>query len=183
MSARAPDAYSDEVVRAWRGWRFDPDEGLLRPTYFTEDLAWPPCERLDAQCIGEVIWSPDEHGRCPRAGCTCGVWAFDTRAGARDDWLESLDRTPVKKGCVPVYGQVSLWGIVAPYERGFRAEKAYPYEVIVPRTVVPQILQGACTEDWNAEQRRVASRWDPEGAVAVIRSKYAVDARVEDTTT
>ena len=124
-----------EPVVGWRVWRVVGDS-LRAAVWATE---WPPQERFEADCLD---LRPAPHAS-PHRGCECGVYAFKRREDA-----ELLAREKVDNDVLAL-GRVSLWGRVIETERGFRGQRAYPYDL--------QLLGG------TAELARA------------IRDRYAVD--------
>jgi hypothetical protein len=111
-----------DPVLGWRIWRVH--EGLLRAVVW--DVVWLPQVRFDAVC--EDTPSPfsdpgHEHHFAPQVECDCGVYAYKSR-----DDAELYAREKVN-GDVIAIGRVSLWGRVIEAERGYRGERAYPYEL------------------------------------------------------
>ena len=121
MSAGDPQ----EPVVGWRIWRVTGDG--LRATVW--DTPWPARERFDARCRrgSAAYWSdePPAGHRAPDPGCDCGVYAFKRREDAEQLAREKVD------GDVIAVGRVSLWGRVIETELGFRAERAYPYDLVL----------------------------------------------------
>jgi hypothetical protein len=71
--------------------------------------------------------------RWPTQPHACGIHAFKERAEADAfpaTW-EARRFAHAGLGNEYVIGQVSLWGRVVEYERGFRAELAYPYALLL----------------------------------------------------
>jgi hypothetical protein len=102
-----------EPVRAWRIWRIGERGTLESPIYGDE---WRPRDSFDADCVGH---------RSPTGECGCGIYAVTTRERALEwaEWAQSA--LPYRI----VLGQVHLWGRVLPHSAGYRAERAYPYEL------------------------------------------------------
>jgi len=115
-----------EPLLGWRVWRVVGDT-LRAAVWATE---WPALTRFEAQCHDrpspfvepDAVASP--HASPDRA-CECGVYAFKRREDA-----ELLAREKVD-GDVLALGRVSLWGRVIETEHGFRAERAYPYDLLL----------------------------------------------------
>jgi len=100
------------ILTGWRCWTVRPAEGLLRPIY-KKGLVWKPGQALEATC-------PDEVHSVPAEGCKCGIWAVcHPMLLSEIHWKEHKDLTLV-------VGQVALWGNVLEFERGWRAQFAYP---------------------------------------------------------
>jgi hypothetical protein len=98
-------------------------------------VSWPPRGRLEASCALHREAAPvSDH--------ECGVYAFKTRALAEDllrrytgirqcYWREYRELPPVRQGRPIALGSVSLWGRILVRENGFRAQYAYPYELVL----------------------------------------------------
>ena len=116
-----------EPLVGWRIWRVVGD--TLRATVWPTE--WPPLARFEAEChdrpspFTEPDAVPSAH-RSPERSCDCGVYAFKRREDA-----ELLAREKVDPQDVLALGRVSLWGRVIETERGFRAERAYPYDLLL----------------------------------------------------
>jgi hypothetical protein len=100
----------------WRVWRVA--DGFLLGV--ASELSWLPQFRYDATCehqeAGATHAAPDRN-------CTCGISAFKSREDA-----ELLARETAGSEVI-VLGRVSLWGRVIETERGYRAARAYPYDL------------------------------------------------------
>ena len=102
-----------EPIRAWRIWRIGEGAVLESPIYGDR---WLPGEAFTAEC--------PNHPR-PTPACGCGVYAVTTRERALE-WAEwARASLPYRV----VLGTVNLWGRVLPHLAGYRAERAYPYEL------------------------------------------------------
>lgn len=108
-----------DAILAWRVWKIY--EGALVSLNGT---LWPGGTRLEAECQNPGPWHWVE--KTPGEQCQCGIYA------AKD--LMTLSNMVVFPRGPYVYGRVSLWGKVIEGEMGYRAEFAYPYEIIVPDT-------------------------------------------------
>jgi hypothetical protein len=108
-----------EPIRAWRVWRlrgsgpFDA-EPVLESCIYGD--VWPARQAFSAACFDHPL---------PARDCGCGIYAVTTRpaALALALWARSALPNPI------VYGQVHLWGRVLVHSAGYRAERAYPYEL------------------------------------------------------
>lgn len=127
----APDFV--EPLIGWRAWHVIDTPDGLRLHSVGRDVAWEPGAPHTATCRRRRAWwrrrdRIDLHG-APHADCSCGVWAVPDAATA----LTAIDICgrswkPIHR----IVGRVSLWGRVVEYERGWRAQYAYPAELIVP---------------------------------------------------
>ena len=115
-----------EALVGWRVWRVVGD--TLRAAVWGAE--WPALTRFEAEChdrpspFTEPDALPEPH-ESPGRSCDCGVYAFKRREDA-----ELLAREKVD-GDVLALGRVSLWGRVIETERGFRAQRAYPYDLLL----------------------------------------------------
>ena len=125
-----------EPLVGWRLWHVRPHGDDYRLESFTwHHVAWPARERLVAQCA--------VHGEdAPVAEHECGIYAFATQQGAEDLLRRytgvhqrygprASEAPPPRRGRPIALGRVSLWGRVLAREHGFRAQFAYPYDLIV----------------------------------------------------
>jgi hypothetical protein len=136
-----------EPVIAWRAWKIDAPlpwtpadamEPRLRPIGI-RGVSWPPGEAMVATCEKPPILSfrmggprgliaegpviAEARHSAPVLTCSCGVWALRTR--------EDVERLISHRPGPLAYGRVKLWGRIVECERGFRAEYAYPADLIV----------------------------------------------------
>jgi hypothetical protein len=137
----APD-YSEPLV-AWRVWAVEREDGAARLRSLYRSCIWPVGAPLVARCQSRRfrIWRRTVH-EAPAATCTCGIYAvppyyIPKRGGA------------LPPGCIPVIGQVSLWGDVVECERGWRAGFAYPARLYVPSVCVAAAEVVADLEDYG----------------------------------
>jgi hypothetical protein len=113
-----------EAITAWRCWFVLPEECLLRPIY-KRGLAWKPREALEAVC-------PDQLHEVPDDRCKCGVWAASAPENLHEvKWTKATPKGVDPQPGVLVVGQVSLWGRMIEYERGWRSSHAYPKHLYV----------------------------------------------------
>lgn len=102
-----------EPIRAWRIWRLSEQGELESPIYGDR---WPPGQAFTADCPNHPL---------PAPSCGCGVYAVTSRERALE-WAEwARASLPYRV----VLGTVNLWGRVLPHLTGYRAERAYPYEL------------------------------------------------------
>jgi hypothetical protein len=122
---RAPDFV--EPIVGWRVWRVMKcrDHYLLGSLF--NNVAWFPATPLHAQCFQRIRSSLH---RSPGEKCHCGIYA------ARPEAIEWA--SVAQRGLKPlVVGRVYLWGEVIEAERGWRAARAYPERIFVPRIREP----------------------------------------------
>lgn len=109
-----------EPLLGWRLWHVDRQHRLAS---WSQSACWPERERLEARCRRIL-------GRCgeaPGRGHRCGIYALRTRSLA-----ESLLRElPLPVAGTIALGRVSLWGRVLENVDGWRAQFAYPYDVML----------------------------------------------------
>ena len=134
-----------EPILGWRAWKVE--HGRLYSTVF--GTLWPERHRLEATCgLGGRSSPGGLRGvhEAPSAGCQCGIYALMAPEDA-----EYLARQ-ITPPDVPAVGRVSLWGRVIETERGYRAQYAYVYDVM---------LVGVTGEE-----------------AQTVRNRYAIDASV-----
>lgn len=125
-----------EPLVGWRLWHVRPHADAFRLESFTwHHVGWPAGERLEATCA--------VHGEdAPAARHECGIYAFTTRELAEDLLRrytgvrqrygpQASEAPPPHRGRPIALGRVSLWGRVYVRDRGFRAQFAYPYDLVV----------------------------------------------------
>jgi hypothetical protein len=110
-----------EPIVGWRVWRVDRRHRLCSAL---RDEAWQPHRAFAAGCSSDHA-APD-----PR--CTCGIYAVRRPQDARLYLVGRNSPEAVHR----VLGRVALWGRVVEYERGWRAERAYPSRLWVPECPV-----------------------------------------------
>lgn len=91
---------------------------------------WHPGQALEARCkastvvgtiAGRTETANDTHD-APEANCTCGIHAAKTFDHFRKGGYERYG----------IHGEVYLWGKVVQHELGYRAQFAYPRNLIIP---------------------------------------------------
>ena len=91
---------------------------------------WHPGQALEARCkasavvgtiAGRTETANDSHD-APKANCTCGVYAAKTFDHFRKGGYERYG----------IHGEVYLWGKVVEHELGYRAQFAYPRNLVLP---------------------------------------------------
>jgi len=109
---------STETMVGWRVWRLTEASGAagsLMSTFMTS--VWPAGAAMKACCGSDTT------------GLRHGIHAFVSRELAEEYFdAQSRGRTTPH-----VYGEVSLWGRVIVHEHGYRAQFAYPRNLLVPR--------------------------------------------------
>lgn len=107
-----------EPILGWRLWHVRRGELLS----WSQSAAWPARSRLEATCR-HLLRGCDG---APRSGHDCGIYALRTRQAA-----ESLFRSVPRLRGAAAIGQVSLWGRVIENVGGWRAQFAYPYDLVL----------------------------------------------------
>jgi hypothetical protein len=119
-----------EPLLAWRFWRIRRLEtlGSQRPLRLAAagrrgiPKFWEPRRENRAVCS-----NPSASHEAPWPTCRCGIYGFRDREIAE----RALYRFSRGKLADWALGRVSLWGAVVEHEHGWRAQYAYPYELIV----------------------------------------------------
>jgi hypothetical protein len=120
--ADAPElelTFGTEPIVGWRAWRvvtFQRRDGTseprLAPLY--DPITWRPRQRVEAICNRRG----GELHEAPWPTCQCGIWALPERDAAERLVGSASDEV--------AFGPVALWGRVLEFERGYRAQYAYP---------------------------------------------------------
>jgi hypothetical protein len=114
--AQIPDYIS--TITGYRAWQVD--SCGLKSLNHTE---WTPGEPLEAVCLKQQFGHD-----CPAEGCTCGVYAARNANHLQNiGYLAEAD----------VHGEVALWGTVVPHSLGYRAQYAYPKNLIIKKHRLP----------------------------------------------
>jgi hypothetical protein len=164
--------YQSEVVVAWRNWSFHwvEDRGFSL-TSVCQAVPYPVGLAQEAVCTGErsVL-----HHRAPDEECDCGVYGVPADRFAV---LEQYSPWPRRRAGQPfqprwlcrdrVVGTVSLWGEVLECEQGYRAQYAYPREILVPE----EFRSGGFS-------RQLIISLGPDDAATLISSLYGIPATV-----
>ncbi len=96
---------------------------------------WLPCQALAARCKASVVvgtlvsrtgLAHDSHD-APNANCTCGIYADKAFDHFRNAGYERYG----------IHGEVYLWGKVVEHEHGYRAQFAYPKNLVLPPDTLP----------------------------------------------
>lgn len=115
MTEATPDYI--EPLLGWRVWRVRYSREQVRLLSLSGDVVWPPYEPLVARSgpFG------NEQGSPVALQSHYGVYAFAQP-------LSLLRQLPLRDDLV--IGRVALWGEVAIHQRGYRAQFAYPHDLI-----------------------------------------------------
>jgi hypothetical protein len=127
---RAPD-YAEPIV-AWRTWlvavapssstRIQTRSRTLQLTSVSRPTPWIANEEQVAVC---VYGTHKGTHRSPLDTCSCGIYA-----SKKPQASFTVCGTPLDSHHV-VLGLVALWGRVIEHAHGFRAERAYPYGLVL----------------------------------------------------
>lgn len=122
---KIPDYISPVVGH--RVWRWD-DTGLKS----LNGEPWLPGQHLEARCrvVPAARHLAEAVNEVPHRNCTCGVYA------AKDS--EHLRQIGYADDCA--CGEVYLWGIVIEHTLGWRAQFAYPKNLVLPLHLLPFTL-------------------------------------------
>ena len=119
-----------EPILAWRLWHVVSRRGEPHLASWTRSAVWQPAERMEARCrlsLGGLLGCSE----APRRGHSCGIYGLRTRELA-ERLLSEIGRIGAGSGRRPVaLGRVSLWGRVVENVSGFRAQFAYPYDLVL----------------------------------------------------
>jgi hypothetical protein len=113
---RAPD-YAEALI-GWRVWCVVETRAGLLLASVIHDHVWPVGRETVAACL---------HGHAaPNADCACGIHAAREPAAV----LSYLHGRDEPSTVARVLGRVRLWGRVVEHEGGWRAERAYPLDLV-----------------------------------------------------
>ena len=141
-----------EPITAWRIWKVTElkelllDKSLLRRMADRFDAGQNPFAGLLGHRLMPVAhgsyWEPGKHsaschvnyylvsnphtGPAPAQGCSCGIWAVNSRELAEQTLAEYR-----RAGAQFALGTVQLWGRIIECQKGYRAEHARPLELEV----------------------------------------------------
>jgi hypothetical protein len=123
-----PDLLSS--ITGYRVWTWD-STGLKS----LSAKRWHPGQALAARCrastvVGTIAGGTeaanDTHD-APEANCTCGIYATKTFDHFRGAGYERYG----------IHGEVNLWGKIVEHELGYRAQFAYPRNLVIPPDTLP----------------------------------------------
>jgi hypothetical protein len=130
-----PD-YISPIV-GYRTWQWD-SLGLKS----LNDEPWFPGQSLEAKCqrysgvnlnmsycgVAAALAGLRKHHSPPHKACKCGIYAAKTVEHLTDIGYHIY---------FEVTGEVYLWGEVVEHSLGYRAQFAYPKNIVLPRTMIP----------------------------------------------
>lgn len=131
MTDVAPDVAGPVI--GWRAWAVTREHGRHRLRSVVAPTVWEPGVALAARCL-RPRFRPWRRHAAPAESCECGIYAADLSGAleyarnAGGGYFSSMR----------VFGSVALWGTVAEHEHGWRAEHAYPAEIVVPAAAFPR---------------------------------------------
>ena len=123
---------SIEPLLGWRIWHVDPAPGSARLRSWAHSTEWPAGRRLEAHCRSVLsLTLPSWSHVAPRKGHACGIYALRERHDAEAMLHELGEVGPSFNRLPAALGRVSLWGRVIENTGGWRAQFAYPYDLLV----------------------------------------------------
>jgi hypothetical protein len=123
---RIERAWGAEELRpavGWKVWRVEHGSDATRLRSVLYGDLWPAGEPVEARCR-RLLRSEHE---APRAGCGCGIHA------GRE--LSAWEHYLAVDADARVFGRVLVWGATIEGRHGWRAARACPVEIWVPRAV------------------------------------------------
>jgi hypothetical protein len=124
-------ATSIEPLLGWRIWHVDPLPGGARLRSWAHSTAWPAGRRLEAHCRSLLSLALSMSHPAPRKGHSCGIYALRDREPAEAMLHEIGEAGPRFNRLPAALGRVSLWGRVFENTGGWRAQFAYPYDLVL----------------------------------------------------
>jgi hypothetical protein len=121
----APDVAGPVV--GWRAWAVTRSHGRHRLRSIVAPTVWEPGVAMAARCLRPRL-RPWRRHVAPADACECGIYAADLAGALEYVHGAGADYETVMR----VFGSVALWGTVAEHEFGWRAEHAYPIELVLP---------------------------------------------------
>jgi hypothetical protein len=128
--------YAEPLV-GWRIWRLFDEDGDPRLGSLVYPHVWPTRREVVAACrLGERVPASSRQRAlpphdAPLPECVCGIH------GGREPEHAALyilgEEEPATEAGLRVLGRVRLWGTVVESERGWRASRAYPDRLYLPR--------------------------------------------------
>jgi hypothetical protein len=130
---RTPEQTYLEPIVAWRAWRILQFETLSGETSYRLcavglrgiPKVWEPRKATAAVCSR---YSSNHEAPWPEHDC--GLYGFRSRRET-ESRLESWAETQRGEKAGWALGRVSMWGRIVECERGWRAQYAYPYDLLV----------------------------------------------------
>lgn len=121
-----------QPILGWRVWHVDAAPPKPRLRSWSRSAEWPARQRMEADCRTLLGLRRRLRGHgAPEAGHRCGIYAFRERRDA-EELLGELGPVGAAAGRLPAaIGRVSLWGRVIENTGGWRAEFAYPYDIVL----------------------------------------------------
>jgi hypothetical protein len=115
----------------WRAWRVSEDgEDVVLRSMFKYETVWPGRAPLVGKCLCQPHPSPHEAPGIG-AGEPCGIYAVKDRETTRA-WQSYVSSSPREaRHFGVVIGRVQLWGRIVRHEHGYRAQFAYPGDLVV----------------------------------------------------
>ena len=121
-----------EPILGWRIWHVDPRPGGPRLRSWAHSVPWPAGRRMEAVCRSPLsLVLPSRSHPAPRKGHRCGIYAVREREPAETMLHEIGEAGPLAGRLPAALGRVSLWGRVIENDGGWRAQFAYPYDLVL----------------------------------------------------
>lgn len=124
-----------EPLLGWRVWRvWPPTSGSGSCPVFSSvilDTPWVPRRRVSAEHSFDL--GPSCRGLL-ESDCSCGLYAYKDPVEALGYLIRVRDRLLGMSVDVAL-GTVSLWGKVIEYDRGYKAQYAYPQHLYIPARI------------------------------------------------
>jgi hypothetical protein len=128
----SPTETSIEPILGWRIWHVDPEPSGPRLRSWAHSTAWPAGRRMQADCRSILSLALPSWGHAaPRKGHSCGIYALRDRDAAEAMLHEIGEAGPANNRLPGALGRVSLWGRVIENTGGWRAQFAYPYDLLL----------------------------------------------------
>lgn len=150
---RKPPRRLESPIVAYRAWEVEAtDEGYKLCSVAVHHLWDGPVVRADMRPVDPSIWDAgkkamkegkkayDEYyGEMSHTFSTAGIWAVKT-------YQQVLDVS--RMYYAPAYGEVALWGRVAQFKLGYRAELCMIKKIFID-TIFTDYIGGLDTEPWT----------------------------------
>jgi hypothetical protein len=128
----SPTSTSIEPILGWRIWHVDPGPGGPRLRSWAQGTEWPPGRRFEADCRSILSLAlPAWSHAAPRKAHRCGIYALRERDAAEAMLHEIGEVGPAFNRLPAALGRVSLWGRMFENTGGWRAQFAYPYDLVL----------------------------------------------------
>ena len=107
-----------------------PDGPRLRS--WSHSAEWPAVRKMEARCRSlKSVLRPARSHEAPQPGHSCGIYAARDRADVEAMLRQLGEVGPTFHRLAAAIGRVSLWGRVIENTGGWRAQFAYPYDLVL----------------------------------------------------